>query len=101
MASEVVELEGHIVDSLTLAKVLDVILAAGADYRIVEFEVGRTNADSSRARIEVEAEGDEVLATLVTELQVHGANRVATADAALVDCDRDGVLPAGFYATTN
>jgi lysine-ketoglutarate reductase/saccharopine dehydrogenase-like protein (TIGR00300 family) len=32
---------------------------------------------------------------------VHGANRVDTADAELVTCERDGVFPAGFYATTN
>ena len=31
MASELVEIEGHIIDSLILAKVMDLILAAGAD----------------------------------------------------------------------
>ena len=30
MAVEVIEVEGHIIDSLILAKVMDVILAAGA-----------------------------------------------------------------------
>jgi lysine-ketoglutarate reductase/saccharopine dehydrogenase-like protein (TIGR00300 family) len=34
-------------------------------------------------------------------LQVHGANRVVTADAELVAADTDGVLPVGFYSTTN
>jgi lysine-ketoglutarate reductase/saccharopine dehydrogenase-like protein (TIGR00300 family) len=38
---------------------------------------------------------------LLAELQVHGANRVSSADAELVPCMVDGVLPAGFYATTN
>jgi lysine-ketoglutarate reductase/saccharopine dehydrogenase-like protein (TIGR00300 family) len=32
---------------------------------------------------------------------VHGANPVGGGDAELVPCDRDGVLPAGFYSTTN
>ena len=101
MASEVVELEGHIVDSLTLAKVLDVILGVGADYRIVDFEVGRTNVDASRARIEIIDDDEQRLASLLEELQVHGANRLDTADAALVPCDSDGVLPEDFYSTTN
>ena len=100
MGAEVVELEGHIIDSLTLAKVLDLVLAAGADYRLLEMDVGRTSADVTRARIEVVAP-DDVLAPLLVELQVHGANRVATADAELVPADVDGVLPVGFYATTN
>ena len=100
MAVELVEVEGHIIDSLILAKVMDVILAAGADYRVVDVEIGKTNVDPSRARLEVEADED-TLATLLVELQVHGANRVEMADAEIVTADRDGVLPVGFYSTTN
>jgi lysine-ketoglutarate reductase/saccharopine dehydrogenase-like protein (TIGR00300 family) len=100
MATEVVEVEGHIIDSLILAKVMDVILAAGADYQVLEVEIGRTNADISRARLEVSADED-TLATLIDELQVHGANRVGATDAEVVAADRDGVFPAGFYSTTN
>jgi lysine-ketoglutarate reductase/saccharopine dehydrogenase-like protein (TIGR00300 family) len=100
-ASEVVELQGHIIDSLTYPKVLDVILAAGADYRTIEFDIGRTNADVSVARLEVTAADDVALASLLVELQVYGANPVVTNDAEVVATDRDGVLPAGFYSTTN
>ncbi|MBV8302820.1 MAG: TIGR00300 family protein [Acidimicrobiia bacterium] len=100
MPTEVFEVEGHIIDSLILAKVLDAILDSGAEYRIVDVQIGRASTDASRARIEVEAD-DDVLATLATELQLQGANRVADADASLVPCERDGVLPAGFYSTTN
>jgi lysine-ketoglutarate reductase/saccharopine dehydrogenase-like protein (TIGR00300 family) len=101
MESEQVELVGHIIDSLTLAKVLDVILDAGAQYRIVELEVGRTNVDSSRARIEISADDASEVRTLVAALQVHGANRVPAHEAELAACDQDGVLPAAFYSTTN
>jgi lysine-ketoglutarate reductase/saccharopine dehydrogenase-like protein (TIGR00300 family) len=100
MGVELVEVEGHIIDSLILAKVMDVILAAGADYTVVEVEIGKTNTDPSRARLEVEAD-DEVLSSLLVELQVHGANRVHQSDAELVVTDRDGVFPPGFYSTTN
>ena len=101
MPSEVVEVEGHIIDSLILAKVMDVILAAGADYQVVDVDIGRTNVDTSRARLEVRADNDAVLDALLVELQTHGANRVSQQDAELVACDRDGVLPVGFYSTTN
>src|SRR3954463_14074389 len=100
MATEVVELEGHIIDSLTLAKVLDTVLAAGADYRLLDVEIGRTATDTSRARIEL-AGPDDTLASLLVELQVHGANPVGGGDAELAVTEVDGVLPAGFYATTN
>jgi lysine-ketoglutarate reductase/saccharopine dehydrogenase-like protein (TIGR00300 family) len=99
--SEVVEVDGHIIDSLILAKVLDVIVDAGADYRMVDVHIGRTNVDSSHARIEITASDDEALAALVAELQIHGANPVAQGDAVTVAADTDGVLPEGFYSTTN
>ena len=99
--SETVEIEGHIIDSLTLAKVMDVILAAGADYEVLAVEIGRTNTDFSKARLEVIAPDEDTLTALLIELQVHGANRTMAADAELLTSDRDGVLPAGFYSTTN
>jgi lysine-ketoglutarate reductase/saccharopine dehydrogenase-like protein (TIGR00300 family) len=99
-ASETIEVRGHIVDSLILAKILDAILDAGCDYAITEFEVGKTSLDPSFARLEVTGDED-VLTTLLDELQLHGANRVQVGDARLVSADRDGVLPAGFYSTTN
>jgi lysine-ketoglutarate reductase/saccharopine dehydrogenase-like protein (TIGR00300 family) len=101
VATELIEVEGHIIDSLILAKVLDVILDAGADYRMVDVEIGRTNVDASRARLEVVAPDDETLARLLVELQVHGANRVDQADAQVARADMDGVFPEGFYSTTN
>lgn len=101
MPTELVEVEGHIIDSLILAKVMDVILAAGADYRVLDVEIGKTNTDPSRARLEVAAEDAATLDALLVELQMHGANRVGQLDAQFVPCDRDGVFPAGFHATTN
>src|SRR5438445_5555630 len=101
MPTEIVELEGHIVDSLLLAKVLDLILESGADYRIDEFEVGKTNVDPSHTTIEITAVDDAAMDALLEQLQVHGVNRIGDRDATLVTCDRDGVLPEGFYSTTN
>jgi lysine-ketoglutarate reductase/saccharopine dehydrogenase-like protein (TIGR00300 family) len=101
MESEIIEVEGHIIDSLILAKVMDQILSAGADYRVLDVDIGKTNTDTSRARIEVIADNADALQSLLDELQIQGANRVDAADAQLVACERDGVLPAGFYSTTN
>ena len=100
-AIETVEIEGHIIDSLILAKVMDLVLAAGADYEVQSVHIGRTNRDISRARIQISAPSDEILGPLLSQLQAHGANRVVQGDAELVAADTDGVLPAGFYATTN
>ncbi len=100
MATETIEVTGHIVDSLLLAKILDSILDAGCDYEIVDVAIGKTSLDASSARIAVTGD-DEALGPLLDELQVHGANRTAQEDARLEAADQDGVLPAGFYSTTN
>ncbi|MBW8825859.1 MAG: TIGR00300 family protein [Acidobacteria bacterium] len=101
MATERIEIEGHIIDSLILAKVLDLIVAAGADYQVVAVDIGRTQNDPSRVVLDVSALDDDSLSALLETVQVHGANRLAERDAVLVACDRDGVLPEGFYSTTN
>jgi lysine-ketoglutarate reductase/saccharopine dehydrogenase-like protein (TIGR00300 family) len=101
METEVVELSGHIIDSLLLGKVLDTILDAGADYRISDIDVGRTNVDQSNARLEISAPDAKTLNQLLENLNVYGVNRTMISPARLVACERDGVLPAGFYSTTN
>jgi lysine-ketoglutarate reductase/saccharopine dehydrogenase-like protein (TIGR00300 family) len=101
MEIETVELSGHIIDSLLLAKVLDLIIEAGADYRMAEVDIGRTNADASSVQLEITTVDKPTLDRLLENLQVHGVNRVQLVAARLVACEHDGVLPAGFYATTN
>jgi lysine-ketoglutarate reductase/saccharopine dehydrogenase-like protein (TIGR00300 family) len=100
-ASEVVVLHGHVVDSLLLAKVLDLVVDAGASYRILDLTVGTTRRDPSDVRLEVTATDPIALGALLAELQVHGANPEQTGDARTEPAERDGVLPAGFHSTTN
>src|SRR4051794_1388972 len=101
MASEIVELEGHIVDSLLLAKVLDQIVESEADYRIIDFELGRRNIDPSRTTIEITADDESVLDALLEPVPLQGVHRPTALDAVLVSSAREGVLPDGFSATTN
>ena len=100
LRTETIEVSGHIVDSLTLAKILDTVLEAGADYEILDVSIGKTNKDTSTARIAVTA-ADEVLDPLLDDLRVHGANRVEHHEAVLAEAETDGVFPLGFHSTTN
>jgi len=99
--SEVVRLDGHVVDSLLLAKVLDAIVDAGATYEILELEMGTTVLDESHVRMRVSAPDEAALDGLLADVQVHGVNREDGSDAELVEAPTDGVLPADFYSTTN
>ena len=45
--SEEVELQGHIIDSLLLPKVLDEILTRGGSYELKDIRIGQRQADPS------------------------------------------------------
>ena len=48
-----IELSGHIIDSLTLPKTMDIIMDNGGDFDILEFEIGKRQSDTSKAKIMV------------------------------------------------
>jgi hypothetical protein len=73
MFSETIELRGHIIDSLTLTKILDQIVSRGASFNTVEFRIGQQRSDHSFARIEITAPSQDVLDSLITRLREHGA----------------------------
>jgi len=101
MASETIELRGHIIDSLILPKVLDQILTRGATFKIAEIKVGQNRVDQSFARIEVTAPNADDLNELIRRLLQHGAEVVKKSDAQLGVAPADGIFPHDFYVTTN
>jgi lysine-ketoglutarate reductase/saccharopine dehydrogenase-like protein (TIGR00300 family) len=100
MYTELITLDGHIIDSLTLSKVLDILVAEGVDYEIREFRIGKSREETSHAEILVRAPSEEQLQRALHEVQQHGA--VISQDNARVQpAPQDGVFPDGFYSTTN
>ena len=52
---EDIELRGHIIDSLILPKILDLITAGGGAFRIKRITIGQARTDPSYALVEVQA----------------------------------------------
>lgn len=98
---EDVELRGHIIDSLILPKVLDLITSHGGAFRIKHITIGQARSDPSQALIEVRASSQELLARILGHIADHGALPIADQDAVLVAADLPGAFPEGFYSTTN
>ena len=99
--SKVVELKGHIIDSLILSKVFDEILSRGGDYCSEEINVGRTKNDASYARIKVSAPHEKILEGILERLFELGASTIDIEDVTLAPSTKDGVYPEGFYSSTN
>ncbi len=98
---EEVEVHGHIIDSLILPKILDVITTGGGAFQIKNIVIGQSRADASHALLEVKAPTAEVLAKILAQIADHGAMPTALHDARLQTADIDGAFPEGFYSTTN
>ena len=101
MASEHVTLEGHIIDSLLLPKVLDEVVELGGTFEIVDLQIGTRHEDESFARIKISSDDEEDLLRLIERVRQHGANPETVEDVKLVAADMDGAFPPGFYSTTN
>lgn len=101
MPSEVIELDGHIIDSWTLPRAWDTIMDRGGNFAVEEMRVGVNKSETSYARIKVEAPDDETLDRILTELQQFGAVLVHKEDAVTTAVEQEGVLPEKFYSTTN
>ena len=94
-------MRGHVIDSGLLGPVLDEVMERGADYEISRFTVGKHHDDESHVLLRIETDTAEEMHALLERLQNHGANATKVEDVTLVEADRDGVLPEGFYSTTN
>lgn len=98
---ETVLLEGHIIDSLILAKVLDTILNLGGTFDLSEVHIGKTREAPSRATIVVRAASTDLLSDILEAIQPHGASVERESDCGLEPAPADGVFPDGFYATSH
>ncbi len=101
MVSELIQVRGHIIDSLILPKILDEIMDRNGTFEIVELSVGKRKTDPSMARLRISAVGQRQLDAILARLARLGANPVHHADARLVRATKSGVFPPEFYSTTN
>jgi lysine-ketoglutarate reductase/saccharopine dehydrogenase-like protein (TIGR00300 family) len=98
---EEVVLQGHIIDSLILPKVLDEILTHEGSYEIKEIQIGQRQVDPSRAVIEVRAATEARLREILDSIHDHGAVPIVSEDCRWQEADMDGAFPDHFYSTTN
>jgi lysine-ketoglutarate reductase/saccharopine dehydrogenase-like protein (TIGR00300 family) len=98
---EEVQISGHIIDSLILPKILDLITAGSGSFRIKQITIGQARTDPSFALVEVQAPSRETLQEILAQISDHGAAPTALQDCTLVEADMEGAFPEGFYSTTN
>ncbi len=99
--TQVIELEGHIIDSMILPQIMDEVIDRGGDFDVQEIRVGRRKTEPSYARLEMRAKSPELLDLLVRHARRVGATVPSVEVVHTEPAPADGVLPEGFYSTTN
>ena len=99
--SEIVEAEGHLVDSQLLNAIFDKVIERRARFDVLRFDLGRTNEEISHLRLKVTAPDEALLATLLEDLMPLGCHPTPERDAAVRPAELAGCVPDDFYSTTN
>ena len=98
---EVVEAEGHLIDSHIMESIFDTVVEQHARFEVEEFRIGRTNSEASYLRLRVTAADEAALDRLLETLLLLGCAPVDASDAQLREVERDRCAPEDFYSTTN
>ena len=101
MLSEVVEAQGHLIDSHIMERIFDAVVEFGGRFEVEHFSIGRTNSEPSKLRLKVEAPSQKQLEQMMTLLLGLGCAAVDGGDAELKAAECDRCAPDDFYSTTN
>jgi lysine-ketoglutarate reductase/saccharopine dehydrogenase-like protein (TIGR00300 family) len=94
-------LAGHIIDSMMLPSVMDLVMDEGGNFTIEELKVGQHKTDTSLCRMEIIATSAEQLDRIVRRARALGATAESEEPAQLEKVAAEGVFPEGFYSTSN
>ena len=100
-SDKTVELRGHLIDSMILAKVMDRVMNRNGNFEFIEFRVGTTKQDSSYAKLRISGRDPGHLMEILDDIHKEGAQDVDADSATLRKAPADMVLPDDFYSTTN
>ncbi len=100
--SQVVRMEGHLLDSGLINRALDLIVDNGGSFKVQNFFLGEQRQSTSAAEVKVSAPSHEVMESIVSHLIDLGAMNLPEdeRDAKLEPVINNGVAPDDFYVST-
>jgi len=98
---EVVEAEGHLIDSHIMERIFDTVIEYSGNYEVEQFRIGKTNSEGSYLRLKVATSTPEQMDLLLGQLLGLGCSSVETGDAEMKTVEKDRCAPEDFYSTTN
>ena len=99
--SHVIEVSGHLIDSLILTKIFDVIMDLKGEFQVLEIKIGKRKKDTSYAKISVQARNQKQLDEILEFVYREGATAKLQREVKLKKAPKNMVMPDNFYSTTN
>ena len=100
--TEIVEAEGHLIDSQLMNAMFDTVVRHDAAFDVLEFRIGRTNDEPSFVSMRVTAPSAAALTGRARRAgRARLPRRRRRGRARSARADRDGCAPDDFYSTTN
>ncbi len=97
----IIEVKGHLIDSMILTKIFDIIMDLGGEFQVQEFEVGKHKKDESYAKLLIQGKTKEHLNQILESVYREGATSKIQQEIELAAAVKDMVMPDDFYSTTN
>jgi len=93
--------QGHLIDSGIMSKILNLIIDEKADYRIVNFSIGKKQDEKSDLEILLTCNSEEQLNRVSEKLVILGAWEKGAVESVFKKTEKDGCVPSDFYSTSN
>jgi lysine-ketoglutarate reductase/saccharopine dehydrogenase-like protein (TIGR00300 family) len=98
---EVVEAEGHLIDSHVMEQIFDKVVESNGRFEVEQFRIGRTNSEPSYLRLRLVTPNRQEMEHLLAQILPIGCSLVDSGDAITKPVERDRCAPEDFYSTSN
>lgn len=99
--SSEVEVRGHLIDSMILTKIFDVIMDLGGEFEVLQMNVGKKKKEPSYAKLQIQGKTQDHLNKILEQVYREGATATIGKNVSLKAAPKDMVMPDDFYSTTN
>jgi len=99
--SKIIEVKGHLIDSLVLTKIFDSVMDLEGKFEVMKISVGKLKTDESYAKLKIIGKNNAHLNEIITALHREGATTKTQKNCKTKTATRNMVFPDKFYSTTN
>ena len=99
--SREIEVRGHLIDSLILTKIFDVVMDLGGEFEVLEIQIGKRKKDESYAKLRIQGKNKKHLAQILEVVYREGATARIQKEVSTKSAPKNMLMPENFYSTTN